>query len=164
MSDEINDEDDIPTRVMKTSLQRLVMDNSHKQILINVIDKLVLWNSKIAVRGSMIMNYQVVKCIEDGTALPPIDQGSLYKAFNWNHKNAISEQLPEIKSRIPDPIENMDGKHWLIDYLVRQYMANIKSSIRGKYNSVIKQSIKGHIKACLIIDNPPQAMYSPPQK
>jgi hypothetical protein len=28
-------------------------------------------------------------------------------------------------------------------------MANIKTSIRGKYNSVIKQSIKGHIKAYL---------------
>ena len=111
MSNEINDEDGIPTRVMKTSLKHFVMDNSHKQILINVIDKLVLWNSKIAVRGSMIMNYQVVKCIEEGTALPPIDQGYLYKAFNWNHKNAISEQLPEIKSRIPDPIgSTMDEK------------------------------------------------------
>jgi len=54
---------------------------------------------------------------------------------------------------IPDPIgnhdENMDGKSWLVDYLVIQYTANIKSSIRGKYKSVITQSIKGHMKAHL---------------
>ncbi len=44
----------------------------------------------------------------------------------------------------------MDGKSWLIDYLlVVYYMANIKSLIRGKYKYDITQSIKGHIKAHL---------------
>ena len=132
----INTEDGIPTRVMKTSIARLVMDNNHKQILINVIDKLVLLNSKIAVRGSIIMNYQVAKCVQEGTNLPLINQSILYQAFNWNHKNALSEKLPDIKNRIHDPIgshnEKIYGKNWLIDYLVLQYMANIKSSIRRK--------------------------------
>jgi len=57
MSNELNTEDVISPRVMKTSLERLVMDNDHKRHLIKSIDKLVLLNSKIAVRGSMIMNY-----------------------------------------------------------------------------------------------------------
>ena len=151
MSNEINTKDVISSRVIKTSVVRLVTDNRYKPCVIKAIDKLVLLNSKIAVRGSMIMNYLVVKCVEDGTNLPPIDQGLLYKAFNWNHLTALSHQHPEIENLIPDPIgnhdEHMDGKGWLIDYLVIQYTANIKTSIRGKYNSVIKQSIKGHIKA-----------------
>jgi len=91
MSSELNTEDVIPTRVMKTSVMRLVTDNNHKQLLINAIDKLVLLNSKIAVRGSMIMNYLVVKCVADGTTLPSM-KGLLYKAFNWNHQTALSQQ------------------------------------------------------------------------
>ena len=151
MNREITTEDGLPTRVIKTSIKHLVMDNNHKQILINAFDKLVLLNSKIVVRGSIIMNYQVAKFVTEGINLTPINQGLLYQAFNWNHRNALSEILPEIKNRIPDPIgnhdENMDKKSWLIDYLVIQYMAHIKSSIQGKYKSVIKQSIKGYIKA-----------------
>ena len=116
--------DVLPSKVIKMSIDCLVMDNSHKQVLINSVDKLVFFNSKIAVRGSMIMNYQVAKCIKKGTTLPPINQGLLCQAFNWNHKNALSEKLPEIKSIIPDPIgnhdKNMDGKSWLSDYLVIQ--------------------------------------------
>ena len=145
MNNDISTEGGLPTRVIKTSIKRLVANN-HKQILINVIDMLVLLNSKIAVRGSMIMNYQVTKCLKEDTTLPSINQGYLYQAFNWNHKNALSKTISEIKSKIPDPIgdhdENMDGKSWLIDYLVVQYMANIKSSITTKYKSVIKQCLE----------------------
>jgi hypothetical protein len=99
------------------------------------------------------MNYLVTKCVREGVNLLLINQGFLNKKFNWNHHAALSEQYPEIKSRIPDPLGNndkiMDGKSWLIDDLVVLYIANIKTSIRGKYNSVIKQSIKVHIKAYL---------------
>ncbi len=124
------------------------------QLLIDFIDKLVLLNSKIAVRGSMVMIYLVVKCFEDGTTLPPMNQGFLYKAFNWNHQTVLSQQYPEIWNMIHDRNsnhdENMNGKSWLIDYLVVKYMASIKTSIRGgKYKFVTKQSIKGHIKAYL---------------
>jgi len=138
------------TRVLKTSLHRLVKDE-HKNCLIKAIDKLVLFNSKIAVRGSIILNYYVAKCSEEGMELPTINPGFLYRAFNWNHSTALSELLPEIRNIIPDPItihdEQMEGKSWLIGYLIKLYMANIKSSIKNRYNSVIKHSIKGHIKA-----------------
>jgi hypothetical protein len=90
------------------------------------------------------MNHLVVKCVDEGTDLSPINQALLYKAFNWNHQTALSEQYPEIEGRIPDPLttedEKIDSKLWLIDYLIVLYMANIKTSIRGKYNSVMKQS------------------------
>ncbi len=136
MSNEQINDDVISRRVMKTSLERLVTDNNHKPCLIKAIDKLVLLNSKIALQGSMIMNYLVIKCVKDGTNLPPINQGLLYKAYNWNHHTALSHQHPEIENLIPDPIgnhdEHMNGKSWLIDYLVIHYTANIKSSIRGK--------------------------------
>ena len=54
------------------------------------------------------MNYQVAKCVEVGINLLPVNQGLLYQAFNWNHRNALSEKLPEIKNRIPDLIGNHD--------------------------------------------------------
>jgi hypothetical protein len=153
MSSEQNTEGGLPLRAKKTSLEHLVMNIADKKLIIKAIDKLVLLNSKIAVRGSMIMNYLVAKCIDEGTVLPPINQALLYKAFNWNHQTALSEQFPEIEGRIPNPLTaedvRIDGKSWLIGYLVVLYMANIKTSIRGKYNSVIKQSIKGYIKAYL---------------
>ena len=93
----------------------------------------------------------MAKCVDEGTELLPINQGFLYWAFNWNHSEALSEHLPEIKNRIPDPItihnEQIEGKGWLIGYLTKLYLANIKSSIKNRYTSVIKQSIMGHIKA-----------------
>jgi hypothetical protein len=141
MSSEQNTEGRLPLWAKKSSLEHLVM----------TIDKVVLLNLKIAVQGSIIMNYLVAKCVDEGTDLSP--QALLYKAFNWNHQTALSKQYPEIEGRIPDPLttedDRIDGKLWLIGYLIILYMANIKTSIRGKYNSVIKQSIKGYIKAYL---------------
>ncbi len=80
MSNEVNTQVDISSRVIKTSVVLLVTDNHNKPCLVKAIDKLVLLNSKIAVRGSMILNYLVVKCVEDGTNLPPMDQGFFYRA------------------------------------------------------------------------------------
>lgn len=101
------------------------------------------------------MNYLVAKSIHEEVDLPQINQSFLYKSFNWGHRTAISESdnYPKLKGIIPDPItsdENggvMEGKSWLIDYLIKQYMGNIKSSITNMYKSIIKNSIIGHIKA-----------------
>ena len=136
-------------RVIKKFFPHLVMDEQ----LIKTIDKFVIWNSKISIRGAMMMNYLMSKSIDKEIELPQIDQAFLYRAFNWRHRNAISECYPEIKESIPDPIgvdsdgKVIEGKSWLIDYLIKQYMANIKSSITNMYESIIKNSIIGHIKA-----------------
>lgn len=84
--------------VMKTSIKHFIMDNNNNHIVINVINKLVLLNSNIAVQGSIIMNYHVAKCIEEGANLSSINQGLLYQVFNWNHKNALSKKLLEINN------------------------------------------------------------------
>jgi hypothetical protein len=137
------------TRVIKKSFRHLVTD----ELLVRTVDKFVIWNSKIAIRGAMIMNYLMAKSIEEEIELPQINQKFLYQAFNWGHPNAISECSPEIKERIPDPVgvdsdgRVMEGKPWLIDYLIIQYMGNIKSSITNMYKSIIKSSVIGHIKA-----------------
>ncbi len=49
MSNEINTKDVISSRVIKTSVVRLVTNNRYKPCVIKAIDKLVLLNSKIAV-------------------------------------------------------------------------------------------------------------------
>ncbi len=73
MSSEQNTKGGLPLRAKKTSLERLVMNITDKKLIIKAIDKLVLLNSKIAVRGSMIMNYLVTKCIDEGTVIPSIN-------------------------------------------------------------------------------------------
>ena len=99
------------------------------------------------------MNYLMAKSIDQEIELPQINQTFLYRAFNWGQRNAISECYPEIKESIPDPIgvdsdgKVIEGKSWLIDYLITQYMGNIKSSITNMYKSIIKNSVIGHVKA-----------------
>lgn len=92
------------------------------------IIKLVLFNSRIAVKGLTVMNYYVAKCIDEGTELLP--------------NISLRSKIDTIK--IHD--EQMEGKGWLIGYLTKLYMANIKSSIKNMYTSVIKQCIMGNIK------------------
>ena len=85
MSSKQNAKGGLPLQAKKTSLEHMVMNITDKKLIIKVIDKLVLLNLKIAVQGSIIMNYLVAKCVDEGTVLPPINQKLLYKAFNWNH-------------------------------------------------------------------------------
>ena len=91
MSSEQNTKGGLPLQAKKTSLEHLVMNIADKKLIINVIDKLVLLNSKIAVQGSMIMNYLVAKSVDKGTDLPPINPALLYKAFNsfcWDRRKS----------------------------------------------------------------------------
>jgi len=139
-------------RVIKLSLHRLARGN---KILISSIEKLVLMNSQIAVRGAMIMNHLAVYCTANNVPLPKIDQALLYNAFNYDprlgtdsikneHLRNVVEQSINI---IPRPTHD-DGcsRGNLIDNLVRLYLANIKASIKGKWYSIIKNSINTHLK------------------
>ena len=75
------EEHDEGRRVIKLSLHRLARGN---KILISSIEKLVLMNSQIAVRGAMIMNHLAVYCTANNVPLPKIDQALLYNAFNYD--------------------------------------------------------------------------------
>ena len=146
------EEHDEGRRVIKLSLHRLARGN---KILISSIEKLVLMNSQIAVRGAMIMNHLAVYCTANNVPLPKIDQALLYNAFNYDprlgtdsikneHLRNVVEQSINI---IPRPTHD-DGcsRGNLIDNLVRLYLANIKASIKGKWYSIIKNSINTHLK------------------
>ncbi len=120
-------------------------------------------NSQIAVRGSMIMNYLVVYCSSNNLPIPNlIDQALLYQAFaSYNSAPNIlqlyikDEYLLHVVMEtihfFPPPFRNNDGsviegKGWLIDYLCIMYTANIKASIKGKWKSIINNTIDAHLK------------------
>ena len=54
-------------RVIKLSLSRLAKNN---HMFINIIQDMVIKNSEIAVRGSIIMNYVVMRSVEQNVPLP----------------------------------------------------------------------------------------------
>ena len=51
--------------------------------------KIVIMNSKIAVRGSMVMNHLAVYCITNDYPLPEINQSLLYDAFNFSPRGGF---------------------------------------------------------------------------
>ncbi len=67
MSSKQNAKGGLPLQAKKTSLEHMVMNITDKKLIIKVIDKLVLLNLKIAVQGSIIMNYLVAKCVDEGS-------------------------------------------------------------------------------------------------
>jgi hypothetical protein len=103
----------------------------------------------------MVMNHLVVYCTANDIPLPAIDQYLIYDAFNFCPRKGFSsiknEHLRHVVKETKDVFPNpSDGdvalRGALIGHLVVQYMANIKSSIVGKWYSVIKNSINTHLK------------------
>lgn len=139
-------------RVIKHSLHRLTRGN---QALATTIERLVIMNSRIAVRGSMVMNHLVIYCTANDIPLPVLDQNLIYDAFNFcprkgfdSIKNEhLRHVVKETKHVFPNPSDgDVALRGVLIGHLVNQYTANIKSSIVGKWYSVIKNSINTHLK------------------
>jgi hypothetical protein len=125
------------------------------QLLIDLVDKLVIMNSKIAVRGSIIMNHLMSYCISKGFFIPELTPAIIRTAFSsgpgvkykYNHLRTVCESTA-ILFHDPDIDEDgkrISGKGWMIDNLVKTYIANIKSSIHGKWLSVIRNSITAHL-------------------
>ena len=88
------------TRVIKLSLRQLTrpLDNFQgrernpgNSILIKAIDKLVIMNSKIAVRGSLIMNHLVSYCASNKIELP-----EFCKLFKRSSQNRLPDVLSSV--------------------------------------------------------------------
>ncbi len=111
----------------------------------------------------MIINYLVLYCTFGNIPLPKLDQALLYHVFaSYEYSDPIDLQsfindkhllhvLMETRHLLPPPIKNEDGsaiegKGWLIDYLCIMYIANIKTSIKTKWKSIINNTIDAHLK------------------
>ena len=101
------------------------------------------------------MNHLAVYCTANELTLPELKQSLLYDAFNFNPRkgfNSIKNEhlrhvVNETKEIFPHPTNCENTfKGALIVNLVVMYMANIKSSIVGKWFSIIKNSINTHMK------------------
>jgi hypothetical protein len=148
--------DDSPDRAVIPMLFRTsTKEKDGNQLLIDSVDKLVIMNSKIAVRGSIIMNHLISYCISNSHHIPELTPALVWTAFSYglgvnyqsNHLRTVSESTEEL---FHDPNIDEDGsliscKGWMIDNLTKAYVANIKSSIRGKWLSVICNSINAHL-------------------
>jgi hypothetical protein len=149
-------------RVVKLSFSRLAKRNKP---LIDIVQDLTIMNSQMAVRGSIIMNNMVSMCVSENRPIPEnfMNQTFLYQAFNWrlatNLQGIKSDTLRDAVSgryayhnddhgvvhpeeRFEPPTRILDGQEWLLGYLAGMYAANITTSIKGKWRSVINESIK----------------------
>jgi hypothetical protein len=143
-------------RCIKLSLSHLVRGNEG---IISAIDKLVILNSQIAVRGSMILNLLAVHCSWNNRSLPTLEHNLIYQAFasydcinipGYIKDDQLRRVVLDVQHLIPLPFTNADGsiimgKSWLIGYLVEMYQANIKASIVLKWKSVVSNSIDSHL-------------------
>lgn len=59
-----NEDEDYCT--LKMSLNGSLRDNKYRPLVINSINNLVMYASCIAVRGSLLHNYIITKCVNDG--------------------------------------------------------------------------------------------------
>lgn len=157
-----NNNDEGQHRVIKYSLYRLVRGGQNEvqgRLIVSSIEKLVILNSQIAVRGSMVMNRLAIHCLTQNIPLPQLTKQLIADAFNYNPRSGIdsisSDIIREVVGResssfksFPMPFlgDSLYGRAWLTDNLVRMYSANIKASIKGRWNSVIKHSIASHLK------------------
>ena len=132
-------------RVIKLSLSRLAKNNLK---FISVIQNMVVKNTKIAVRGSIIINYVVSSSIEQDITLPSNFCKRMYlkHVFNWallpsKITNPHLRRAVKEIGNIPVSREDMPGKPWLLGYIESMYQGNIVTSIKGKWIALINDSI-----------------------
>jgi hypothetical protein len=151
------EKDGHPDHVVTPMLFRaLTKGKDGNQLLIDLVDKLVIMNSNIAVHGSIVMNHLMLYCISKGFLIPKLTPALVWTAFSYgpgvkyknDHIHTVSESTAILFQHDPGIDKDgrcISGKGWMIDNLVKTYIANIKSSIQGKLLSVIHNSINVHL-------------------
>ena len=111
----------------------------------------------------MILNHLAVYCASNNICLPILDAALMYQVFSSYDCYSLQKLESYIKNQhllhvvmdtfhlFPPPIKNDDGsviegKSWLIGYLIITYTANIKASIKGKWKSIINDTIDAHLE------------------
>ena len=121
-------------RVIKCSLSHLVKikNKRNKSLLIDVIDKMVLKNSEIAVCCGIIMHHIVMMCVDQNEGLPTnfCKRGFFKDALNWTNNPTHPIMVAAINNYGPfTPVhDDFVGKPWLLGYLEQKYQGNIESS------------------------------------
>ena len=137
-------------RVIKLSLFRLAKNNDK---FISVIQNMVIKNTDIAVRGSIIINYVVSSSIKQKTPLPSnfCKRTCLKHVFIWAiHLHQITN--PQLRHAVEEignsPVsgEDMPGRPWLLGYIESMYQGNIATSVKGKWIALINDSITSFIR------------------
>ena len=108
--------------VVKLSFSKLAKNN---HLLIDVIQLMVIKNSQLAVRGTIIMNYLIIYCVANDINVPNnilhqtfVDQ-AFYPSFADNLSAVKDYILRKVISSIHIPVDDMSmiGVGWLVPYL-----------------------------------------------
>ena len=125
---------DYSESVVKCCLKKYLLDKK----LLPIIEEWVINSSKIAFRGSLIVNHFLLYCINNGLQLPDLDDRLFYhQAFTIGLTGSIScsKEVPYLKDfvinnqKFYQELNRITGDTQLIHYLADQYMVNFSNSL-----------------------------------
>ena len=110
--------------VIPMSFCRLTKGKDGNHDLIKTIDKLVIMNSKIAIRRLIAMNHLMSFCISNHHPIPKLSPVLIRAAFSYGPN--IKYQSNHLARLFHDPDidihdRHISGKGWMIDNLVKTY-------------------------------------------
>ena len=154
------EEDDEGHRVVKVSFGKLISPdvNHHndqaKDRYIDVCQELVITASQIASYVSIVARYALM-CVynqnpDPDDILPILDQKFLYQIFNPSLRQGIGNITNPYAQQVINSLNDQQvtfpdlrvlGQGWILGYIVKMYIANIKTSVLGKWKAFIVDTI-----------------------
>jgi hypothetical protein len=129
-----------------------IQNKNHKRIFIKTVQKMVIKNTEIAIWCGMMMHHIVMNCTSNGIAVPTFtDPKFVAEVVNHNEppSNHLVIQAKNAFNLFFTPVyEDLDGRPWLLGYLVKFYCGNIISSTKAKWKAFIKDSIDAFRRIC----------------